>query len=141
MEDHGFITKCDDRPPSDGGGGLRSGGRGEHREPLQVLQQGGDACGHQGHGRRVRGPPQVGPGGGPGPGGPAAGGRPQVEGDLGQAPQGRGPGPGDDLGPRYSIAFFAQANSDVLIESPQGSYPPITAGDFVQERIRANYAR
>ncbi|SEO47901.1 isopenicillin N synthase family dioxygenase [Trujillonella endophytica] len=53
----------------------------------------------------------------------------------------KAPGPGDDLGPRYSIAFFAQANADVVIESPGGTYPPITAGDFVQERIRANYAR
>jgi isopenicillin N synthase-like dioxygenase len=52
----------------------------------------------------------------------------------------KAPGPGDDLGPRYSIAFFAQANGNVVIESPGGTYPPITAGDFVQERIRANYA-
>ncbi|RBY83337.1 isopenicillin N synthase family oxygenase [Blastococcus sp. TF02A-26] len=49
------------------------------------------------------------------------------------------PGPGDDLGPRYSIAFFAQANDDVVIES--AAYPPITAGDFLVERIRANYGR
>jgi isopenicillin N synthase-like dioxygenase len=49
----------------------------------------------------------------------------------------KAPGPGDDLGPRYSIAFFAQANRDVLIES--AAYPPITAGDFLVERIRANY--
>ena len=51
----------------------------------------------------------------------------------------KAPGPGDHLGPRYSIAFFAQADRDVLIESPRGTYPPITAGDFILERIRANY--
>jgi isopenicillin N synthase-like dioxygenase len=51
----------------------------------------------------------------------------------------KAPGPGDDLGPRYSIAFFAQANRDVVIESPGGTFPPITAGDFILERIRANY--
>ena len=51
----------------------------------------------------------------------------------------KAPGPGDPLGSRYSIAFFAQANRDVLIESPRGTYPPITAGDFILERIRANY--
>jgi isopenicillin N synthase-like dioxygenase len=51
----------------------------------------------------------------------------------------KAPGPGDSLAPRYSIAFFAQANRDVVIESPGGSYPPITAGDFIAERIRANY--
>ena len=26
-----------------------------------------------------------------------------------------------------------------MIESPGGTYPPITAGDFILERIRANY--
>ena len=51
----------------------------------------------------------------------------------------KAPGPGDDLGARYCIAFFAQANRGVVIESPAGSYPPITAGDFILERIRANY--
>ncbi|MGY1773185.1 isopenicillin N synthase family dioxygenase [Blastococcus sp. SYSU D00813] len=51
----------------------------------------------------------------------------------------KAPGPGDPLGSRYSIAFFAQADRDVVIESPAGTYPPITAGDFILERIRANY--
>jgi isopenicillin N synthase-like dioxygenase len=51
----------------------------------------------------------------------------------------RGPRPDEDQGPRYSIAFFAQANRDVLMESPTGAWPSITAGDYLLERIRANY--
>jgi len=51
------------------------------------------------------------------------------------------PAAGDHLGPRYSIAFFAQANKDALIESPQGTYEPIAAGEYLLQRIRANFAR
>ena len=51
----------------------------------------------------------------------------------------RNPRPGEDMGPRYSLAFFCQANTDALIESPAGKYPPITAGDYLAERIRANF--
>jgi isopenicillin N synthase-like dioxygenase len=52
----------------------------------------------------------------------------------------RSPGPDDDRGPRYSIAFFAQANSEVVIEGPRGKYEPITAKDYLQRRISANFA-
>ncbi len=41
---------------------------------------------------------------------------------------------------RYSMAFFAQANQDAIIEGPQGSYPPISAADFLQERLSANFS-
>lgn len=51
------------------------------------------------------------------------------------------PGRGDYTGSRYSIPFFAQANRDVVIETPQGTYPPITAHDYLQERVRANYGK
>jgi len=51
----------------------------------------------------------------------------------------KNPVPGEYMGPRYSLAFFCQANTDVLIESPAGKYPPITAGDYLAERIRANF--
>lgn len=51
----------------------------------------------------------------------------------------RGPRPDEDQGPRYSMAFFAQANTDAVMESPSGRWDPITAGDFLQQRIRANY--
>jgi isopenicillin N synthase-like dioxygenase len=53
----------------------------------------------------------------------------------------RNPLPGEYMGGRYSIAFFCQANTDSIIESPAGKYPPITAGDYLSERMRANYAR
>ncbi len=44
------------------------------------------------------------------------------------------------LGPRYSIPFFAQANKDFVLQGPAKAYPPITAGDYILERIKANYA-
>ncbi len=47
---------------------------------------------------------------------------------------------GDRLGPRYSIAYFAQADRDAVIESPSGAYDPITAADYLQQRIAANFA-
>jgi isopenicillin N synthase-like dioxygenase len=51
------------------------------------------------------------------------------------------PGQGDYTGSRYSIPFFAQANRDVVIETPDGTYPPITAHDYLQERVNANYRK
>jgi isopenicillin N synthase-like dioxygenase len=51
------------------------------------------------------------------------------------------PGEGDYTGSRFSIPFFAQANRDVLIETPLGTYPPITAHDYLQERVSANYRK
>lgn len=42
------------------------------------------------------------------------------------------------LGPRYSLPFFCQANKDAVIQGPKKIYPPITAHDYLQERIRAN---
>jgi isopenicillin N synthase-like dioxygenase len=43
------------------------------------------------------------------------------------------------LGPRYSIPFFAQANKDFVLQGPERKYPAITAGDYILERIKANY--
>ena len=40
---------------------------------------------------------------------------------------------------RNSLAFFCQANSDVVITSPSGRYEPISAGDYVAKRVQANY--
>lgn len=51
----------------------------------------------------------------------------------------RNPLPNEYQGSRYSIAFFAQANKDVLIEGPAHKYPPITAGEYIQQRINANF--
>jgi isopenicillin N synthase-like dioxygenase len=50
------------------------------------------------------------------------------------------PAPGEYDGPRYSLAFFAQANTDAIIGSPAGRYPDITAGDYLRQRIQANFA-
>ena len=46
---------------------------------------------------------------------------------------------GDRLDARYSIAYFAQANRDAVIESPSGRHAPITAADYLQQRIAANF--
>ena len=53
----------------------------------------------------------------------------------------RSPGPTDHRGARYSIAFFAQANSEVTVAGPQGKYPPISAKDYLQQRINANFVK
>jgi isopenicillin N synthase-like dioxygenase len=45
----------------------------------------------------------------------------------------------EDAGPRYSVAFFAQANTDVVLSSPSGKYPDITARDYLLQRIQANF--
>jgi len=46
---------------------------------------------------------------------------------------------GERLDARYSIAYFAQANRDAIIESPSGRHEPITAADYLQQRIAANF--
>jgi isopenicillin N synthase-like dioxygenase len=51
----------------------------------------------------------------------------------------RGPRPGEPVGSRYSVAFFAQANKPALIESPSGAFAPLTAGEYLQQRINANF--
>ncbi|MFF2555587.1 isopenicillin N synthase family dioxygenase [Nocardia sp. NPDC058058] len=51
----------------------------------------------------------------------------------------RSPGADEYQGERYSIAYFAQADRDAVIQGPQGVYPPVTAADFLAERVRANY--
>ncbi|MFC9438314.1 isopenicillin N synthase family dioxygenase [Nocardia sp. NPDC057030] len=51
----------------------------------------------------------------------------------------RSPGEGEYQGDRYSIAYFAQADRDAVIQGPQGKYPPVTAADFLTQRVQANY--
>jgi len=51
----------------------------------------------------------------------------------------RGPRQDEPVVSRYSMAFFAQANKTAVIESPTGAFEPLTAGDFMQQRINANY--
>ncbi len=45
------------------------------------------------------------------------------------------------LGPRYSLPFFCQANKDAVIQGPGKIYDPITAHDYLQQRIAANFAK
>jgi isopenicillin N synthase-like dioxygenase len=47
----------------------------------------------------------------------------------------------ESQGSRYSIAFFAQANKDKVIQGPKKKYPPITAKDYLLQRINANFAK
>ncbi|WP_280266270.1 isopenicillin N synthase family dioxygenase [Nocardia wallacei] len=51
----------------------------------------------------------------------------------------RSPGPGEHQGDRYSIAYFAQADRDAVIQGPGGTYPPVTAAEFLAQRVAANY--
>lgn len=51
----------------------------------------------------------------------------------------RMPTPEEADKPRYSMAFFCQANKDVTIQGPLRTYPPITAHDYLQQRIAANF--
>lgn len=51
----------------------------------------------------------------------------------------RMPKPDEYLGPRYSIAYFAQANMDTLLAGPEGKYEPMTGHDYIQMRLGANF--
>ncbi len=51
----------------------------------------------------------------------------------------RGPQPGEAAGSRHSVAFFAQANKPVLIKSPTGRFASLTAEEYLQRRINANF--
>ena len=42
------------------------------------------------------------------------------------------------LGSRYSLPFFCQANKDAIIQGPGKIYPPITAHDYLVQRVTAN---
>jgi len=46
----------------------------------------------------------------------------------------------EPTGPRYSMAFFCQANKDQVIQGPEKKYEPITARDYLLQRINANFA-
>lgn len=52
----------------------------------------------------------------------------------------RMPLPSEYQGPRYSLAYFCQANKDVVIQGPQKKYAPISAADFLRKRINANFS-
>ncbi|TBV04657.1 2OG-Fe(II) oxygenase [Pseudomonas dryadis] len=53
----------------------------------------------------------------------------------------RNPRPDEYQGSRYSLAFFCQANREVMIEGPGGKYPAISAEDYLYQRVNANFSR
>ena len=53
----------------------------------------------------------------------------------------RCPLPNEYLGSRYTLAYFAQADRDAVIEGPGKKYPPISAGDYLRQRVAANFAK
>ncbi len=53
----------------------------------------------------------------------------------------RMPKPGEYLGPRYSMAFFAQANMDTVLQGPEAKYDPMTAHDYIQMRLGSNFSK
>ncbi|MEM9202843.1 MAG: 2OG-Fe(II) oxygenase family protein [Actinomycetota bacterium] len=48
--------------------------------------------------------------------------------------------PSEPTPSRYSIAYFCQADGDVMIQGPSRRYPPVSASAYLQERIAANFA-
>ncbi|MFC3902036.1 Isopenicillin N synthase [Acinetobacter marinus] len=52
----------------------------------------------------------------------------------------KNPAPDEYQGARYSLAFFCQANEDIMIESPLQKYPAISAKDYLQQRVSANFS-
>lgn len=52
----------------------------------------------------------------------------------------KNPRPDEYQGARYSLAFFAQANRDVMIQGPAGKYQAISAEDYLQRRVDANFS-
>ena len=52
----------------------------------------------------------------------------------------RMPKPDEARGPRYSMAFFCQANKDVMIQGPERKYAEISARDYLLQRINANFS-
>lgn len=53
----------------------------------------------------------------------------------------RMPQSGESLGPRYSMAFFAQANMDTVLQGPQKKYTPMTGHEYIQMRLGANFGK
>jgi isopenicillin N synthase-like dioxygenase len=46
---------------------------------------------------------------------------------------------GVDIPERYSMPYFAQADRTAVIQGPEHKYEPMTAGDYLDMRIRANF--
>jgi isopenicillin N synthase-like dioxygenase len=46
----------------------------------------------------------------------------------------------DYFGPRYSLAFFNQPNSDCQIQGPLKKYPVVTGTEFTKTAMTRNFA-
>lgn len=46
----------------------------------------------------------------------------------------------DYFGPRYSLAFFNQPNSDCQVQGPMKKYPMMTGAEFTQRAMTRNFA-
>lgn len=51
----------------------------------------------------------------------------------------RMPKPDESLSARYSIAYFAQANMDTVLQGPDAKYPAMTGHEYIQMRLGANF--
>ncbi|KAK9865829.1 hypothetical protein WJX84_009561 [Apatococcus fuscideae] len=51
----------------------------------------------------------------------------------------RMPRAGEYLGPRYSLAWFNQANKESIIQGPLKRYPPVSGGQFMLDAMQRNY--
>jgi isopenicillin N synthase-like dioxygenase len=51
----------------------------------------------------------------------------------------RMPRTGEYVGQRLSMPFFCQANKEAIIAGPDGKYEPVSAHDYMQQRIAANF--
>lgn len=48
---------------------------------------------------------------------------------------------GVDIPERYSMPYFAQADRDAVIAGPEGKHEPMTAGEYLDMRIQANFGK
>jgi isopenicillin N synthase-like dioxygenase len=46
----------------------------------------------------------------------------------------------DYFGPRFSLAFFNQPNTDCEIQGPQKKYPMVTGAQFTELAMKRNFA-
>lgn len=53
----------------------------------------------------------------------------------------RTPQKGENQTSRYTIAWFNQANEDVVIQGPEKKYPATTGKEYIVEAMRKNFAR
>lgn len=52
----------------------------------------------------------------------------------------RTPTIGENQKSRYSIAWFNQANKDVIVQGPNKKYEAMTAGEYIVQAMKRNFA-